>query len=82
MQVLDMVDESQDDDPDYDEAQLLAGNFDDWETIVKPPQAHPLHTQKANDRSLAYARRRALDLERAPGVNDKIFDPAVVIFWD
>ena len=82
MQVLDMVDESQDDDPDYDEAQLLAGNFDEWEVIVKPPQAHSQHTQKANDRSLAYARRRALDLERAPGVNDKLFDPAVVIFWD
>ena len=82
MQNLDMVDESQDDDPGYDEAQLIAGNFDEWETIVLPPQAHPMHTGKANDRSLAYARRRALDLERAPGVNDMLFDPAVVIFWD
>ena len=82
MQTLDMVDESQDDCPDYDEDQLYAGNFEDWASIVKPPQAHSLHTPKANSRSMAYARRRALDLERAPGVHDKQFDPAVVIFWD
>ena len=44
MHTLDVVDDS---DQDYDDQ---AGPFDDWESIVKPPQSHPLHTGKANDR--------------------------------
>ena len=76
MQTLDVVDDS---DQDYDDQ---AGPFDDWESIVKPPQSHPLHTGKANDRSMAYARRRALDLERAPGVNDNFYEPVMILFWD
>ena len=76
MQRLELPADSDEDDD------VLAGDFEDWDSIVKAPKNHPLHTERANDRSLAYARRRALDLERAPGVTTQYFDPVVVIFWD
>ena len=67
---------------DYDDYDFLPGFVEDWELIVQPPQFDPLHTKKANDRSMAYARRRALDLERVPGVNDVDYDPVIVVLWD
>ena len=37
--------------------------FEVWGEIIRIPKAHDRHTQESNDRSIAYARRRALDLE-------------------
>ena len=51
-----------------------------WDDIVLSPRADRHHNARANDRAAAYAYRRALDLERVPGVCDHLPDPAIIIF--
>ena len=59
-----------------------AGSAVPWDDIVLSPRADRHHNARANDRAAAYAYRRALDLERVPGVCDHLPDPAIIIFWD
>ena len=53
-----------------------------WDEIVGIPQAHDGHAQESNDRSMAHARRRALDLEMMVSGGPAFPKPTIVLFWN
>ena len=57
-------------------------DFEVRDENIKSPQARPRHAENSNDRSMAYAKRLALDLEMMAGSGPAFPELTVALFLD